>query len=402
MADEQVITDEKIAAVDNQLGAGIWGEKSADGNQEVKADQSGNTENSGNAADKIDETNSAKDATFNESDYLKTNYGYENSESLKKELIEIKELREKAKTPAEIKFANEESKKFFSYFTEEGKEEELLSHLQTKKLIEKAEKANIENPKEATELLQTYYKFKYKDFDDNEVKDHFNDQYAKPSKPKQTDDIEDPEYKEMVKEWETKCEVIDKRIIRDAKMVKPEFSQFKTQVVLPDIQKPSQSATKQPTQEELEVAKKAVDEFIQSVDTDLKTLNDFSLTYKDEAVEIPLSYGLTAEEKTAVSDQLKAFAESNFDANAIFASKWVNKDKSLNVSRMTRDLAYLNSQDKIAQKFVDDAVGKRMDKYTKDKKNIHLNGGNGQSQNGGLGKEKALEAVEEALWNGKR
>lgn len=394
MPEEATITEEKIAQVDNEIGSGMWGIP-AEKKPEVKPDGVANAEDKPEG-DKPTNT----EVKFDEPTYLKTTYGYDTPDAIKKELQELQTLREKANTPAEIKFANEETKKFFSYLTEEGKEDELLTHLQTKKMIEKAEKANIENPKEATDLLQTYYKFKYKDFNDDEVRDHFNDHYSKPIKPKQAEAQDDDEYKEDVKAWQDKCDAIDKRIIRDAKMVKPDFAQFKSQVVLSDISKP-ETTKKEPTPEELAKAQKTVSDFVQSVDTELKKLDNFSVTFKDEAVEITSSYDLSPEEKAQVATQLKTLAENNFNASAIFADRWMNQDGTFNVSRMTRDMARLNADDKIDQKFAQDSAAKRLKEYTKDKKNIHLPGVQ-SSSNGAPDPNKALEAVEEAIWNGKR
>lgn len=395
MPDENAIvqlTEEKIVAAETEIGGGMWGSP-----VEKKPDDKPIAEIKKPDDKPIDST-----GAFDESVYLKNNYGYDNPDTLKKELEELKDLREKAKTPAEIKFANEETKKFASYFTEEGKEEELLTHLQSKKLIDKAEKTNVENPKEATDLLQTYYKFKYKDFNNDEVRDHFNDQYSKPAKPKQTDTQDDDEYKEQVDEWKVKCDAIDRRIIRDAKMVKPEFSQFKSQIVLSDIVPKQQAATnKQPTQEELDTAKKVAEGFLQDVESGVKKLTEISTLVKDEAVEIPISYAYTDDERKVVLEQAKAFVSSNYDANAIFGKMWTDKDGHIDIARMLDDLAYLNSRQQINQKLANDAAGKRLREYTKDKKNIHLDG-SGNNSNGAVDHAKVLEQVEAAIWEGKK
>lgn len=395
MPDENAIvqlTEEKIVAAETEIGGGMWGSP-----VEKKPDDKPIAEIKKPDDKPIDST-----GAFDESVYLKNNYGYDNPDTLKKELEELKDLREKAKTPAEIKFANEETKKFASYFTEEGKEEELLTHLQSKKLIDKAEKTNVENPKEATDLLQTYYKFKYKDFNEDEVRDHFNDQYSKPAKPKQTDTQDDDEYKEQVDEWKVKCDAIDRRIIRDAKMVKPEFSQFKSQIVLSDIVPKQQAATnKQQTQEELDTAKKVAEGFLQDVESGVKKLTEISTLVKDEAVEIPISYAYTDDERKVVLEQAKAFVGSNYDANAIFGKMWTDKDGHIDIARMLDDLAYLNSRQQINQKLANDAAGKRLHEYTKDKKNIHL-GGSGNNSNGAVDHAKVLEQVEAAIWEGKK
>lgn len=396
MADEngQVqLTEEKIVAAETEIGGGMWGSPI----ENKPDDKPIKTEKKPDDKPVID-----NEDIFDETVYLKNNYGYDSPDTLKKELDELKELREKAKTPAEIKFANEETKKFASYLTEEGKEDELLTHLQSKKLIDKAEKTNVDNPKEATELLQTYYKFKYKDFNEDEVRDHFNDQYSKPAKPKQADTQDDDEYKNQVDEWKVKCDAIDKRIIRDAKMVKPEFSQFKSQVVLSDIAPKQQAATtKQPTQEELDAAKGVAERFLQDVESGVKKLTEVSALVKDKAVEIPISYAYTDDERKVVLDQVKKFVGKGYDANVIFGKMWTDKDGNFDITRMLDDLAYLNSRQQINQKLANDAAGKRLHEYTKDKKNIHLPGAGNQS-NGAVDQNKALEQVEAAIWDGKR
>lgn len=398
MADEngQVqLTEEKLVAAETEIGGGMWGDATGK-KPDIKPEGDGKPD-----IKPVEKTDAGGEDVFDEAIYLKDNYGYDSPDTLKKELEELRDLREKAKTPAEIKFANEETKKFVSYLTEEGKEEELLTHLQSQKLIRKAESTNVENPKEATELLQTYYKFKYKDFNDDEVRDHFNDQYSKPAKPKQLAEQDEDEYKEQVDEWKTKCDAIDKRIIRDAKMVKPEFSQFKSQIVLQDILPKSQVTPKQPTQEELDAAKNGAAKFMQDVEAGVKKLTEISTLVKDEAVEIPISYAYTDEERAVVLDQAKAFVSKGYDTNAIFGKLWTDKDGNFDLTRMLDDLAYLNSRQQINQKLANDAAGKRMDQYTKDKKNIHLDGTN-NSQNGKPDLAQAVQAVEEAIWNGKR
>lgn len=392
MADEKgqvQLTEEKLAAADSQIGAGIWGEKLADKQADAPADKPADA-----PADKpID-----KLVVFDEAAYVKQHFGVDNIELAKQQLVD---LRAKAETPAEIKFANEETKKFYSYFTEENKEDELLDHLQNKKLISKAEKANVENAKEATELLQTYYKFKYKDFNGDEVRDHFNDQYSKPAKPKQLAEQDDDEYKEQVSEWQSKCDAIDKRIVRDAKMVKPEFSQFKSQIVLSDINKP-QAANKQPTQEELDAAKKVAERFIQDVEADVKKLSEISTLVKDEAVEIPVSYAYSDEERNVVVEQVKSFVAKGYDANVIFAKLWTDANGHFDISRMISDLAYLNNREKISNKLANEGASQRMKEYTKDKKHINVDGLNNSNSNGVLDHAKALEQVEAAIWEGKK
>lgn len=387
----QVITEEKIIEADNQLGAGMWGEKPA-----APVAKPADAVVIDTPIDKPED----KILPFDESAYLKQHFGVDNIELAKQQLVDLKL---KAETPAEIKFVNEESRKFFELINDPTRKYELAKALSEEYEIEQASKIEISDIRNASDIIKLNYKYKYKDLSKDEINDMFHDSYVKPERPElgDTETEEDSSYKAKIQRWEQQCESVDKRLIRDAKMAKPELSQFKSQIVFPDIPK-LEPPNKQPTQEELDTAKKVANDFINDAETSIKSLNEFSLTYKDEAVEIPINYVLTADEKLKVSEQVKAFVGKNYDANAILAPMWLNEDGSINVSRMTSDLAYLNNRDRIAQKFVDDAVGKRMDAYIKQKKSIDLSGAGGQNNNGQPDTAKALEAVEAAIWEGKK
>lgn len=393
MAEESVIIqptiEETTVKVEEQVGAGMWGDKPIVEEKKVVVEEKQVVEEK-------------RDAVFDEAAYVKQHFGFDTIDAAKQHLADLKL---KAETPAEIKFANEESKKFFELINnpDPTKKYELGRALNEEYELEQASKIEITDVKSAADILKLSYKYKYKNSDmtTSEINDMFNDSYVKPDKPElaDTETEEDATYKAKVQRWEQQCESIDKRLIRDAKLAKPELSQFKSQIVFPDIPKP-EATNKQPTQEELDTVKRVADGFLKDVDSEIKNLNEFNLTYKDEAVEIPVSYVLTAEEKTKISEQVKLFVESNYDMDVVLSKLWL-EDGKFNISRMIEDLAYLNSRGKIAQKFVDDAVGKRMDEYTKQKKNIHLEG-SGSNNNGSLDHSKAVEQVEAAIWDGKK
>jgi len=180
-------------------------------------------------------------------------------------------------------------------------------------------------------------------------------------------------------------------------MAKPELSQFKSQIVFPDIPKP-EPIQNQPTQEDLDAAKKVAEGFLQDVQLNLKTLTDVSVLVKDEAVEIPVSYAYTEDERSVVLEQVKTFVEKGFDTNVIIGKMWTDKDGNIDITRMLSDLAYLNNRDRINNKLANESATKRLKKYTEEKKNIHLPGVN-NNNNGQPDASKALEEVEAAFWN---
>lgn len=313
-----------------------------------------------------------KEEILDANEYLKSHFGHDNLEAAKAEFEELRKL--KGQTPAEIKFENEESKKYFEAIAA-GKEDEIFSILATKKQIEKANKLDVTNPKDAAELIKTTLQLKHKDLEAFEVHDIFEEQYSKPAKPVQTLEQTDEEHETQLAAWKVRCDAIDRKIVRDAKLAKPELDQLTSKLVLPEIPKQETPAPTQPqpTQEELAEAKRLKDSFVESAQKSLNEFKGFSATVKDKDVEIPVSYDLSQEEKAFVDSKVKAFADTNFNVNSIFADRWVNEDGSVNSTQMTKDLSMLYYGEKASQKFASDAAAKRLEAYLKEKKNIDVN-----------------------------
>ena len=328
---------------------------------------------------------------FDQDVFIKNNFGYDTLDDAKKQ---IEELKNKAQTPAEIKFANEYSKNFFESI-QEGKEDVWYDYLTNKKQIEKAEKTNVDNVKDAADLIKTYYQFKYKDFSQSEIADHFNDNYVKPDKPEPSDLQTDDEYAKTVLAWEQKCEAIDKRIVRDAKMFRPDFAQFKTELVLPEIPKTNQAAPT-PTQEDLDKFKKQQEMFVQSAELSINGFNGFTAQVKDKDVDYAVSYAPSQEEKGLVSSKLKEFAESGFNANAILAERWLKEDGSINVGQMTEDLSRIYMGKNADAKFATESANKRMELYLKGRKNINIV--DNPNSNVQQTEKPESERLQEAFW----
>ena len=87
------------------------------------------------------------------------------------------------------------------------------------------------------------------------IYDIINEQYTKPEKPVRDSLDEDDEYNAKVAKWQSQCDQIDRKIIREAKMAKPDLLKYKTELVYPEIQKPDTvEATKKAQQQEAEIA----------------------------------------------------------------------------------------------------------------------------------------------------
>lgn len=315
---------------------------------------------------KTEETEEVVDAD----EWLKSTFGWENTDSAKAELDELRKLRENASTKEEIKFANEASEKFYRLL-QEGKEDDVYNFLQEKKKIEKLTASEL-NEDLAAEVIKTNMQKKYKDLTASEIEYKFNKQFGVPAKPVQQDVETDDEYQQRLSSWEDKVRDIKTEMMIEAKLAKPELERLKSELTLPDI-KSANEGNQGYSQEELAIHEKLVNSFKDSAKSALNSFDGFNVSVKDEEVDIPLSYAISQEEKSAIAEQIERFADSNFDANAILADRWLTDDNQLNTAQMIKDLALLYSEGKMSQKFVNDAASKRLAEHIRRTSNISLN-----------------------------
>jgi len=305
-----------------------------------------------------------EDEIYDANEYLKLKLGFDNWEDAATQINELKNKKDFA-------FENEDSRKLFDYVKDQ-KEEELITFLQEKKKIERLSNSEIKDADTAAEIVKLSMRQKNKDLDQSEIDFLFNEQFKKPSKPEQRFDELDSEYEERTNSWESRINEIEKKLVIEAKLAKPEIDKIKSSFVLPDIN-PSQSQVGY-TQEELDNQKRYMDNYYSNVNDVIGSFDGLSATVKDEGSDFTVAYVPSYEEKQAVADQLKSFAEHNMDANMIFAERWVNDDNTINVKQMTKDLFLLQNENKITQKYVNDAANKKLTMHLKKQSNINFSG----------------------------
>jgi hypothetical protein len=223
-----------------------------------------------------------KEEILEPSEWLKREFGWETPESAKVELEELRKLKAEAKTPEEIKFANEESKRLFESL-KEGKEDDIYEVLTLKRQFARAEKLDVSDPKQAAQLLHLNYQLKHKNLEPYEISDLFEENYLKPDKPKQTLEQTDDEYQEIIQKWQARCDAIDRKIVRDAKIAQPELVKLKSEIVLPDIPKKQEEVVekvKEPTQEELQAAQRFKENFLKEANKSVTEFNVFTAQLK--------------------------------------------------------------------------------------------------------------------------
>jgi putative sterol carrier protein len=335
-------------------------------------------------------------------EWLKGQFGWENADAARAEIEELRQLRETASSQAEIEFANEQSAKFFKLM-QEGKEDDLYSFLENKKKFDRLTSITELDTRSAAEIIKLNMQQKYKDLTPNEIEYKFNKQFAVPQRPAQGDLETDEEYKEKLSNWEARVKDVETEMFIEAKLAKPELEKFKNELVLPDVQfENGQQQSYEPTQEELEGQIALMDQFKESAIAALSSFDGFNVSVKDEEVEIPLSYSVSDEEKSAVASQIERFADANFDANVVLAERWLKDDGNggykLNTNQIIRDLTLLQSEGKVNQKFVNDAASKRLAEYIKKTSNVSVSSQTAQSTFSGGNNKSELDRQIEYIW----
>jgi hypothetical protein len=348
---DQQSTIEQENNLVNPFAEESWTDKS------VNADQNQQT----NFEARTNSKSQTEDEIYDANEYLKMKLGFDDWDDAANQINELKQRRDFA-------FENEDSKKLFDYVKEQ-KEDELINFLQEKKKIERLSSAEVKDANTAAEIVKLSMYQKNKDLAQDEIDFLFNEKFQKPAKPEQKYDELDSDYEERVGAWENRVNEIEKRLVIEAKLVKPELEKIKSNFVLPELNPNIQASP-----EVLEAQKQYMDNFYGSVNDVISSFEGFTATVKDEGADFNVAYIPSYEEKQAVASQLNYFAENNLDANMIFAERWVNDDNTINVKQMTKDLFLLQNEGKITQKYVNEAANRRLSMHLKNQSNIDFNG----------------------------
>jgi hypothetical protein len=360
---DQQTTIEQDTILANPFAEESWANKS------IKVDEQSSTNNQAQqtfSQSTQGSTQESDEEIHDANEYLKQKLGFDDWESA---ATQIEEMRSKPK----IDFENEESRRFYEY-AKDQKEDELFNYLQEKRNIDKLANSEIKDTKIAEEIVKLSMYQKNKELDISEIDFLFNEKFQRPAKPEQTYDEVDADYESRVSTWESRMNEIDKRLVIEAKLAKPEIDRIKSNLVLPDLY--STQSVPELSPEVLEAQKRYMDNFYGSINESISSFDGFSATVKDEGVDFNVAYVPSYEEKQQVEAKLREFADNNLDANMIFAERWVNDDNTINVNQMTKDLFLLQNEGKITQKYINEAANKRLSMHLKKQSNIDVSGSN--------------------------
>jgi len=327
-------------------------------------------------------------------DYFKREFGLDASE-FKSKWEEYNKPKEQTQTQQEIQWANEESRRFFESL-KEGKDDDVYNYLNQKKQLERLEKYDVADANQAAEIIRTSLQFKYKDLSTQEIDRLFTRQYSMPPQPQQTDLQTDEEYAAVMDQWKQQVQEKQQDMIIDAKLAKPELSQYKSQIVLPEIQKPQVQQT-DPTPEELAAMEAGRKAYLGAVESNYQNFKGFNVTAKDGDVQLPISYGINPEELNASKQSLQDFNVTDF-----FAKRWFDEQGNPKVTLMQEDLYSLSNRDKIHQKIANEAAAQMKAHLIKNQNNINLKGVSstlGPTDPTKAAPKNESQALAESIWN---
>lgn len=334
-------------------------------------------------------TQEPEEETFDEATYLKNNFGWENLDLGRAEIERLRNL-EKNPPKEEIKFDNEESKKLFDLIRA-GKKSEVKAILDKQDRLEQLSQYDLSKPEQAADVLKTHMRLKNPALTEQQVDHYINKKFRVPAKPQNNLDLTDEENAAAVSAWQEQVNEIQQDMIIEATLVKPELAQFKSELILPDIEKPVDPAATEAQQKELQQWQSSRENYLKALESDFKNFNGFNVPYKDEDVEYSVSFTPTEEEKTALKEELK-----DFNINEFFDKEWFDDKGNPKTNRIMSDLYFLKNREKIFQKFVHESARQRLAALKKDRANITV----GTQSQGTFQPDdrNSLQKQEDAIW----
>ncbi len=297
--------------------------------------------------------------SFDPNQFVREKFGFESVEQAEQEFKRVKDFKE-----PEFSFKDDISKTLFDAI-KEGKSDEIYDILNQQKKLDKLTNAEL-NPSLAVDIIKTNIQNKYKDLTSDEVDLLFYESYFTPLKPEQGYDETDEDYATKLKTWQSQIDYVDKKMIIDAKVIRPELAKLKSELKLPDIYGLEQQEAQ--SREEFAVAQQARSVYERTLDSDFQSFSGFSVSVKDEEVDIPISFNVAEDERLAMKNTL-----SDFDSDIYFGDRWFTEDGKPKVQQIMADKYLLENRDKILQKVANEAASQRLLAHLKKTGNINLN-----------------------------
>ena len=295
--------------------------------------------------------------SFDSNQFVKERFGYDSVEQAEQEFKKLKEQ-------PSFEFKDDVSKSLFDAI-KEGKADDVYEILNQQKRLEKLTNSEL-TPDLAAEIVKTNIKNKYKDLSADDVELLFYDQHFVPLKPEQGYDESDEDYAGKVKTWQSQVDYAERRLMIEAKVIRPELEKLKSEIKLPDIY--NEAGREAESQEEFEIMQQARSIYEKTLDSDFQSFNGFNVSVKDEDVEIPISFNVGEDERLAMKNDLM-----DFDSDSYLENRWFFKDGKPNIPQIMADKYLLENREKIFSKIANEAASQRVLAHIKRNGNININ-----------------------------
>jgi len=295
--------------------------------------------------------------SFDPNQFVKEKFGFDSVEEAENQFKKFKEQ-------PSFEFKDDVSKTLFDAIRE-GKADDVYQVLNEQKRLEKLTTAEL-NSDLAVEIIKETIKNKNKDLSQDEIDLLFFEKFYVPLKPEQGYEDTDEDHAEKLKNWQNQVDYVEKRLIIEAKISRPELEKYRAEIKLPDIY--NESGRQAESQAEFEVMQQARSEYEKTLNSDFQSFNGFNVSVKDEDVEIPISFNVGEDEKLVMKNQLE-----DFDTDTYFENRWFNKDGKPNVQQIMADKYLLENREKIFSKIANEAASQRLLAHLKKSGNININ-----------------------------
>ena len=295
--------------------------------------------------------------SFDSNQFIKERFGYDSVEQAEQEFKKLKEQ-------PSFEFKDDVSKSLFDAI-KEGKADDVYEILNQQKRLEKLTNSEL-TPDLAAEIVKTNIKNKYKDLSADDVELLFYDQHFVPLKPEQGYDESDEDYAGKVKTWQSQVDYAERKLMIEAKVIRPELEKLKSEIKLPDIY--NEAGREAESQEEFEIMQQARSIYEKTLDSDFQSFNGFNVSVKDEDVEIPISFNVGEDERLAMKNDLM-----DFDSDSYLENRWFFKDGKPNIPQIMADKYLLENREKIFSKIANEAASQRVLAHIKRNGNININ-----------------------------
>ena len=303
------------------------------------------------------EEQTASTQSFDSNQFVKERFGYDTVEQAEQEFKKLKEQ-------PSFEFKDDVSKSLFDAI-KEGKADDVYEILNQQKRLEKLTSSEL-TPDLAAEIVKTNIKNKYKDLSADDVELLFYDQHFVPLKPEQGYDESDEDYAGKVKTWQSQVDYAERKLMIEAKVIRPELEKLKSEIKLPDIY--NEAGREAQSQEEFEIMQQARSIYEKTLDSDFQSFSGFNVSVKDEDVEIPISFNVAEDERLAMKNDL-----TDFDSDSYFEKRWFAEDGKPKVQQIMADKYLLENREKIFSKIANEAASQRLLAHLKKNGNININ-----------------------------